>query len=102
MPSSFVPVVSARVSSPICSKRIYLYPINPDYSSALVLELKYLKPTAADNEVEQTRLAARNQVAKYVADNRLQAEADARGWELVAAVAVFRGWKAEVIEAVNS
>ena len=79
---------------------IYLYPINPDYRNAMVLELKYLKPSASDNEVEQTRLAARNQVAKYVADKRLQAEAQARGWEFVAAVAVFRGWKAEAIEAV--
>ncbi len=80
---------------------IYLYPINPDYRNAMVLELKYLKPSASDNEVEQTRLAARNQVAKYVADKRLLAEAQARGWEFVAAVAVFRGWKAEAIEAVD-
>ncbi len=80
---------------------IYLYPVNPDYRSALVLELKYLKPTETDDKVERTRQAAREQVSRYVADNRLQAEAKARGWDLVAAVAVFRGWKAEVIEEVS-
>ena len=83
---------------------IYLYPIVPEYRNALVLELKYLKPTATDAEVESVRQAARKQVANYVADKRLQAEAEAKGWGLAAAVAVFRGWKVEAVEgfSVNS
>ncbi len=80
---------------------IYLYPINLEYRNALVLELKYLKPSATDEEVECVRQEAREQVAHYVADKRLQEEADAKGWTLVAAVAVFRGWTAEVVEAVE-
>ncbi len=81
---------------------IYLYPINPDYRNALVLELKYLKPSATEDEVESVRKEAREQVARYVADKRLREEAEAREWVLVAAVAVFRGWKCEILEAVES
>ncbi len=81
---------------------IYLYPIVPDYPNALVLELKYLKPSASDDEVKAITEKAKAQVAQYVADNRLRTEAEARGWTLTAAVAVFRGWKAEAVLAVNS
>ena len=83
---------------------IYLYPIVPEFRNALVLELKYLKPTATDTEVENARKEAHKQIAQYVADKRLRTEAEAKGWTLVAAVAVFRGWTAEVIEelTVNS
>lgn len=80
---------------------IYLYPIMPEYRNALVLELKYLKPTASDAEVEAARQEARKQVAGYVASKQLRVEADAKGWTLFAAVAVFRGWKSEVIEQVT-
>ena len=81
---------------------IYLYPIVSDYPNALVLELKYLKPSASDDEVKAITEKAKAQVAQYVADNRLRTEAEARGWTLTAAVAVFRGWKAETVLAVNS
>ncbi len=80
---------------------IYLYPIVPEYRNALVLELKYLNPTATDAEVDSVRQAAHKQVANYVADKRLQAEAEAKGWGLAAAVAVFRGWKVESVEGLN-
>lgn len=80
---------------------IYLYPVNPEYRNALVLELKYLKPSATDTEVKNARKEARIQVAGYIADKRLQTEAEAREWTLAAAVVVFRGWKAEVVEAVE-
>ena len=76
---------------------IYLYPIASEYRHALVLELKYLKPTESDDKVKATAKLAKEQVAAYVADKRLRDEAETRGWTLTAAIAVFRGWKAEVI-----
>ncbi len=76
---------------------IYLYPVSSEYHHALVLELKYLKPTESDDKLKATVEGAKKQVSGYVADNRLRAEAEARGWTLTAAIAVFRGWKAEVI-----
>ncbi len=76
---------------------IYLYPIASEYRHALVLEIKYLKPTESDDKVKATAKLAKEQVAAYVADKRLRDEAETRGWTLTAAIAVFRGWKAEVI-----
>ncbi len=80
---------------------LYLYPIATEYHHALVLEIKYVKPTATDAEVETKRKEALTQVVKYVSDSRLQIEARAKGWSLTSAIAVFRGWKAEVVEEAN-
>ncbi len=77
---------------------IYLYPTNPDYRYALVVEIKYLKPTATDGEVEAKVEEGRAQVGRYVEDKRLREEAEMRGWSLDAVVLVFRGWKVERVE----
>lgn len=77
---------------------IYLYPTNPDYRHALVVEIKYLKPTATDGEVEAKVEEGKAQVGRYVEDKRLREEAEMRGWSLDAVVLVFRGWKVERVE----
>ena len=79
---------------------IYLYPVATEYRHALVLEIKYLKPTASDKDVEAKVTEAKNQLRKYMTDKRLHNEAETKGWSLVAAVAVFRGWNAEMVEEI--
>ena len=79
---------------------IYMYPVSR-YHHALLIELKYLHHGATDNAVKKIAAEAREQIKKYIADKRLQAEAEARGWTLHPVVAVVRGWDAEVVEEVE-
>ncbi len=80
---------------------IYMYPIS-GYRHALVIELKYLHRDATSAAVKSKAEEARKQIRGYISDKRLQEEADAKGWTLHAAIAVVKGWDAEVIEEVNS
>ena len=78
---------------------IYMYPIS-GYKHALVIELKYLHREATSAAVTKKAEEARKQIREYISDKRLLTEAKAKGWTLHAAIAVVRGWDAEIIEQV--
>ncbi len=65
------------------------------------IKLKYLHRSETDNAVKKIAEGARNQIKGYVADKRLQDEAEAKGWTLHPVIAVVRGWDAEIVEDVE-
>lgn len=79
---------------------IYMYPIS-GYKHALVIELKYLHREATSAAVTKKAEEARKQIREYISDKRILTEAKTKGWTLHAAIAVVRGWDAEIIEQVT-
>ena len=65
---------------------------------ALIVELKYCKPTSTDAEVASLAKAAEEQAEKYAADHGLAETAASRNWTLTKSVIVFRGWNTEVLK----
>ncbi|MBQ3635700.1 MAG: AAA family ATPase [Bacteroidales bacterium] len=64
---------------------------------ALIVELKYCKPSATDAEVKSLATTAEQQAERYAADHNLAALAASRGWSLSKSVIVFRGWNTEIL-----
>ena len=65
---------------------------------AYLIELKYCKKNSTDEAVEKLRQDAHAQLQRYLADHRTREKCESHQWELHCTVAVFRGWKLEVIE----
>ena len=65
---------------------------------AYLIELKYCKKNSTDDAVEKLRQDAHAQLQRYLADHRTREKCESHQWELHCTVAVFRGWKLEVIE----
>lgn len=72
---------------------LYLEPWTEATSHAYVIELKYCKAGATDDEVEMKRIEAISQANQYIDSKQLQLRATARGWTLHKFVVVFRSWK---------
>ncbi len=65
---------------------------------AYMIEFKYCKKNDSDSVVEQKKAQAKEQLQRYLADKRIVEKCTDRNWQLHTAVAVFRGWKLEVLE----
>ena len=77
---------------------IMLTPLGNQYNHAYLIELKYLKPSASPEEVEQYYQDAVEQVTGYAKSHPMQQKANANGWTLHRIVCVVRGWTLERLE----
>ena len=74
---------------------IMLTPIGNQLYHAYIIELKYLKPSATPEEVEQYYQDAIDQLNRYADSHPLQAKAQANNWTLHRIALVVRGWTME-------
>lgn len=65
---------------------------------AYIIELKYLKPSATPEQVEQYYEDAVAQLEQYAKSHPMQAQAQAQGWTLHRIACVIRGWTLERLE----
>lgn len=77
---------------------IMLTPIGNQLYHAYLIELKYLKPNATPEAVEQYYQDAVDQLSRYAQDHPMQLKANAHGWTLHRIVCVVRGWTLERLE----
>ncbi len=71
---------------------IYLKP-RLGTAHAYVIELKYVKHSATEAEVNAKLEEARAQLPKYISDKNLLTEAKDGGWTLHPIILVFKGWE---------
>lgn len=67
-------------------------------SHAYIIELKYLKPSATPEQVEQNYQDAVAQLCQYANSHPLQMQAQTQDWTLHRIVCVVRGWTLERLE----
>ena len=79
---------------------LYMEPWNTDCQHSVLIELKYCRHNAPDEEVQARREDAIAQLHRYAADKALQQKAQANGWTLHQLAIVFRGWRCEVCEEI--
>lgn len=77
---------------------IMLTPIGNQLYHAYLIELKYLKPNATPEAVEQYYRDAVEQLGRYAQDHPMQLKANANDWTLHRIVCVVRGWTLERLE----
>ena len=74
---------------------IMLTPKGNQLYHAYIIELKYLKPSATPEQVEQYYQEAIDQLNRYADSHPLQAKAQANNWTLHRIALVVRGWTME-------
>lgn len=67
-------------------------------SHAYIIELKYLKPSATSEQVEQYYQEAAKQIGQYADSHPLRMQAQTHNWTLHRIVCVVRGWTLERLE----
>ena len=77
---------------------IMLSPIGYQLHHAYLIELKYLKPSATPEQVEQYYKDAVAQVRQYAQSHPMLTKARAWNWQLHLIVCVVRGWTLERLE----
>lgn len=76
---------------------MFLEPIN-GVEHAYVIELKYLKHSSTDKEVEAIAAEAKTQLQSYITTHNIAKRSADNGWHLHGAVVVFRGWDLAFLE----
>jgi len=79
---------------------IYLEP-RLGTAHAYVIELKYVKHSAADEEVKAKLEEARTQLPKYISDKNLLTKAKDGKWTLHPIILVFKGWELAEYEEIK-
>lgn len=77
---------------------IMLTPKGNQLYHAYIIELKYLKPSATPEQVEQYYQDAVSQLSIYAKSHPLQTQAQSHSWTLHRIVCVVRGWMLERLE----
>ncbi len=72
---------------------IILRPIAPQYKHALLIELKYCRLHAPEQDADAKLAEAITQLQQYASDATLTKEATKKGWTLHPIALVFRGWQ---------
>lgn len=71
-----------------------------DGTHAYLVELKYLKPSATDDEVAECYNTAKSQLKAYSSSHPFVQECSDHGWQLHSIALVVRGWKMVKLEEV--